>query len=90
LNGCTDWRRQRAAFAIMFKWLPDTRVEWRDADQCREDRRVGEACRITLAVVELADNVRQGPLGGSAVIGNKELIGLTSTQSNGATAWTWP
>ena len=60
------------------------------ADQCREDRRVGEACRITLAVVELADNVRQGPLGGSAVIGNKELIGLTSTQSNGATAWTWP
>ena len=30
------------------------------------------------------------PLGGSAVIGNKELIGLTSTQSNGATAWTWP
>ena len=46
------------------------------ADQCREDRRVGEACRITLAVVEL---LRQGPLGGSAVIGNKELIGLTST-----------
>ena len=27
----------------MFKWLPDTRVEWRDADQCREEAELATA-----------------------------------------------
>jgi len=56
LNGCTDWRRQRAAlaprspvisvlFAIMFKWLPDTRVEWRDGTMASEGAKPRDARR---------------------------------------------